>query len=71
MILQTTNYVNMADQIALLLPAIEGTLVDLQPLPRSPGNLTAFAGTYLASVLGGYDIACCHHSVVRHVRSLT
>jgi hypothetical protein len=66
MILQSNGCVMPLDQLALLLPAIEATLMDLQPIPRSPGNLTAFSGTYLASVLGGYSdcpstvAASCH-----------
>jgi hypothetical protein len=53
MIMQANGYVMPYEQIGLLLPAIEQTLWDLQPIPNNPGNLTAYAGTYLAAVLGG------------------
>jgi hypothetical protein len=52
--MQTNSLMMPWEQIALLLPAIEQTLWDLQPTPNNPGNLTAYAGTYVASVLGGY-----------------
>ena len=45
---------NLWDLAGELLPAMEQTLWDLQPLPVNPGNLTAFQGTYIASVLLGY-----------------
>jgi hypothetical protein len=51
--MQANGYVMPWEPIALLLPAIEQTLWDLQPIPNNPGNLTAYTGTYLASVLGG------------------
>ena len=51
--MQANGPVRHWEPIALLLPAIEQTLWDLQPIPNNPGNLTAYAGTYLASVLGG------------------
>ncbi|ELR16649.1 betalactamase [Acanthamoeba castellanii str. Neff] len=54
MIMQANGYAMPWEPIALLLPAIEQTLWDLQPIPNNPGNLTAYAGTYLASVLGGF-----------------
>jgi hypothetical protein len=53
MIMQSNSLQLPWDQIALLLPAIEQTLWDLQPVPVNPGNLTAYEGTYAASVLGG------------------
>ena len=53
MIMQTNSLMMPWEQIALLLPAIEQTLWDLQPTPNNPGNLTAYAGTYVASVFGG------------------
>jgi hypothetical protein len=60
MIMQSNSLQLPWDQIALLLPAIEQTLWDLQPVPVNPGNLTAYEGTYAASVLGGYDPT--HHT---------
>jgi len=41
------------EAIAEVLPAIDQSLWDLQPLPTNPDNLTTYAGVYLASVLGG------------------
>jgi hypothetical protein len=58
LILQSSGFVMPWDEaIAQVLPAIDQSLWDLQPLPTNPGNLTSYAGVYLASVLGGYDIA--------------
>jgi hypothetical protein len=48
------------DAVAALLPAMEQSLWDLQPLPKNPGNLTAYGGTYLASALFGYSFP--HHT---------
>src|SRR5688572_14497138 len=69
MILQSTGAPLSTAVLAVLLPAMEQTLWELQPLPNNPGNLTAYAGTYLASLYGGYHTALTYPFT--HVLGLT
>jgi hypothetical protein len=54
MIFQSTGVSLSMEPLAELLPAMEQTLWELQPLPANPGNLTAYSGSYWASIYGGY-----------------
>lgn len=50
------------DAIDILVSAMEDTLFELKQLPPNPGNLTAFAGTYLANALFGYSGLVLQHA---------
>lgn len=56
MVVQTMNSAMSMEPLPLLLPAMEQTLWELQPLPNNPDNLMAHAGTYIASLMAGYTL---------------
>lgn len=61
-LLQSNSFVPSSfDAIATLITSMEAALWELQPAPSNPGNLTAFAGLYAASLLGYLSVGfACH-----------
>jgi hypothetical protein len=54
LIAQGNSHVSTWDILGTLIPAFDQTLWELQPLPASPGNLTAYQGTFIASAFLEY-----------------